>query len=650
MKRKKEKKNTKHDRKNKPGKPKNSARGIISVHPRGFAFVSTENEDEKDIFIPPYGTATAMSDDRVLVRIKEKDARGQVGQVEKILERGHSEIIGALACDQAGKPVVQPLRHEIPENIPLTIKKKDSPDSQKVEEGDWIAAKLIYPRRRDQKLKAEFTRIIAKPGTIAADLDAIMATFDLPPTHSNSLNRRAAKIKPEPINREKIDPEAEIITVDPEDAKDFDDAISLHPELDNNHLLVGIHIADVAAFVQPGSEIDKEAAERGFTSYLPGRTLHMLPPALAAEKCSLRENSPHPAHSVFLRINKNTGEIVDKRRCHTEITVNKRLSFDDVQNILNNSAAPDPEISKKTVKTVRTLNKLAETMRKQRRRTESFLELETKEVRILCDEARARITGLKRSTTTAADKLVEEFMLAANVSVAEELRSRSIPACYRLHPEPDPGAVQELVNWAREIGVSKVGKLETRKKINLFLKRIKNRQDAEIIISMFLRTLSRAFYSPVPSEHYGLGKNIYCHFTSPIRRYPDLLIHQQLWKADQKSPGYSKKQCSEIANRCNNQEKNNDEAYFAALDRMKIRYIQELRMEGNSLVYEGLIARSRADGCLVFLPELGIFGELPAAQVPRRKTGKKWKSGDIIYVTVNHADPIRGQLILTPAG
>ncbi len=630
--------------------------GIISVHPRGFGFVSTDQE--KDVFIPPPHVNTALSADRVQVRIESEDERGPVGKVEKIIERGHTEIIGVLAIDiHTDEPAIRPLRRDLPEFIPLDLtppvkekgQKQGKTISQKPEEGDWIAVQLVFPRKSSQELRAGFLRVIAKPGTIAADLDAIVAEFGLLPPYSMSENRRAAAVKPVSIERERIEPSAVIVTIDPEDAKDFDDAVSLHPGPTAETMVAGVHIADVAAYIEPGSELDQAAAQRGFTAYLPGRTLHMLPPALAAEQCSLSEGVENLAHSVFLTIDCNTGEVLDSRRCHSRLTVTKRLSFEQVQALIDGESPT--AIPENVASAVLSLHHLAATMRRHRAKSEQFLQLETREVRIVCDESAARITGLKRMTASAADHLVEEFMLAANVATAEELRRRELGALYRIHPEPKPVDIEEFVKWTREIGLGRsTGRLDSRKSVNNFLSRIKQRHDAEIVTSMFLRTLSRATYSAAPGLHYGLGKESYCHFTSPIRRYSDLLVHQQLWAADQGKNGRSHEECTRTAKLCTNLEKNNDDANFAALDRLKIRYIQELRMQGERLIYEGIVSRITGEGLLVFLPDLGIFGTMPKKAVPRKSSGKVWKSGNLVYVKVHKANPVRGQLIVAPAG
>lgn len=242
-------------------------------------------------------------------------------------------------------------------------------------------------------------------------------------------------------------------------------------------------------------------------------------------------------------------------------------------------------------------------------------------------------------------------MLAANVAVAKELKARELGGIFRIHPEPKAVDIEEFIQWAREIGLGRtVGKLDGRERVNAFLGRIKERHDAEIITSMFLRTLNRAVYSSVPTLHYGLGKEDYCHFTSPIRRYPDLLVHQQLWAADRGDKPRSVEECTQKAVNCTTQEKNIDEASFAAMDRLKIRYIQELRMRGERLIYEGIVLRRTGEGLQIFLPDLGLFSILPKKAIPKKESGKVWKSGHLVYVKVHKANPVRGQLLVAPAG
>ncbi len=631
--------------------------GTASVHGRGFGFV-TPDDGSADIFIPPRDLDAAISGDRVLVAVQSSDdERGPVGAVRKVLHRKHRVLTGELVCEY-GDYMVRPLRRELPESIPIKAKPGWEPDD--AEPGDWVVVELCQQDSARTPLTARFLRRLGGGHGVRADLEAVATEYELAQPYSSEQAAAAAAL--EPVACERDDCTAlPTITIDPEDAKDFDDALSVSPGPDDGTVEVGVHIADVAAYVPAGSAFDREAAERAFTAYLPGMTLPMLPTPLAAELCSLLEGQARIAHSVFLTIDRASGEVLDTRRVRTTIKVDKRLCFADVKQFLRDEedspAWPEPVLG-----CVETLADVARVMRRRRQAEEGFLDLAMPEIRVLCSQAPLRVTGIERVEQGPAHQLVEEFMLAANSAVARELADGRIPALYRVHPAPKAGDLEDFRRRAGQLLGGRVPRLDERAAINAFLGGLESSALRDVAMSGFLAAMQRATYSTACRDHYGLGKACYCHFTSPIRRYPDLLVHQQLAARDGGAACRSADECERLAAECTGLEGDVDSAYYAAVDRLKLRYIEALVDGRAELFYEGTVSRIVGDGLVVYVPELCTYGFVAKGRLggePFRadrqkramrgvRSGKTYKCGNVIYVQVRKADITKGTLQLEP--
>ena len=427
-------------------------------------------------------------------------------------------------------------------------------------------------------------------------------------------------------------------------------------------MTVGVHIADVAAYVSAGGSLDLGARERAFTAYLPGRTLPMFPPHLAARECSLLAGEDRLAHSVYLDVDSASGHIVACRRLRTLIRVRDRLTFEAVGRML---AGEDlaASVSTEAVSLVRRLGELAAALRKRRQAREDFLRLSVPEIRVLCSEDPPRIQGLMRVNPGPAHALVEEFMLAANTAVANEMAEKGIPTLYRNHAEPAATDLLAFADWIRQISELGVPDVTERRSLNRFLEKVATAPLGDIIASQFLRLMPRAVYETSGGGHYGLGKDLYLHFTSPIRRYPDLLVHQQLLAADLGETQRSLEECEAIGRHCNARQEMVESAYYAAVDRLKMRYLLEREERSSERgYYDGIVVRCASDGILVHLPEVGMMGFVSASRLPgsgyrldrrtgvlqERRGGKSYKSGDSIFVQIRRADTVRGELLLDP--
>lgn len=631
--------------------------GTMSVNVNGgYGFVTPDTPDASDLFVPPKYLAGAISGDRVLVRILERDERGVSAAVVRIVDRTCETVVGCLD-DDGRNFYVRPMQRNLPDRILLLA---GETELEKVALGDWIQARLLPPDQSGDAPAAEFVRRIGSGADLRGDLDAVVVEFGLADPYSAAEQQAAANLVPRPIEREDCR-DITIVTIDPEDAKDFDDGISFARGTEPGQVLIGVHIADVAAYVAPGSEWDAAARSRSFTAYLPGRTLPMLPRILAADRCSLIAGRDTPAHSVFLTVDEVTGQVLSSRRVHTLIRVHERLTFGQVQALIGEGIGR-PEVNSQTAATLGALARTAVAMRKFRRRFEEFLEAAVPDVRVLCTENPPRILGLQRVEQNRAHELVEEFMLAANSAVARELHERELPGLYRIHPPPQGEALAQFGQWARLVPNSSTTALQERDQLNALLARAGRLPLGDVILNAFIRTMSRASYSAAPGEHYGLGKTLYSHFTSPIRRYPDLVVHQQLWALDNGEPIRSLAECTAIAEATTAQEIVCDNAYYAACDRLKLRYIRELEERDPGTYHEAVVAKVATDGLLLYLPELGLQGFLAASlfrgQRYRRGkdalslqtdgSGKSYKCGDFMQVQIRRADPVRGELSLQP--
>ena len=634
--------------------------GRISINPQGFGFViqdTPDPENKQDIFIPPYAVGTAISGDSVQVAITDSDnPRGPSGEITKITKRAHKEIVGALAETKDGW-AIRPLRRELPSLIPLIQDKDKNNDAlQKSKPGDWVLADLITGDS-SYDLRAKLTKRLAGSGKVKADLDAIVKEFDLPKQYTQTMEKRAAAITPLKVPREDLT-NLTIFTMDPVDARDYDDALSYQETSNNNECIIGVHIADVSCYVQHNNFLDKAAVKRGFTSYLPGRTIPMLPRKLANTLCSLQAGVPRLAHTVFVRIDKRNGQILNWRRCHSTINVQKRLCYEDAADLF---AGRPSNLSDDIKELLQKLLKLSQTMRKYRQEVELFIPMEMPEIRIICTEKPSQIIGLQENEPNTAHELVEEFMLAANQCVSLELQHSRIPALFRNHPDPDPDALSEFTVQAEQLLGQRIHKLKTRRDLVRFLQQVNKTPLRNVVNLTLLRHFPRAFYGPTNEGHFGLGKINYCHFTSPIRRYPDLIVHQQLIAKDLHQKFISSEKMLLLAQTCTAQEENCDQASFAASDRMKLRYMLIQQEKDPSMQLQGNIIKASKMGVMIFIMPYSLMGAVSYKDFPNgswyfegknqrwvdRNTQRILQIRDAISCRILSADPIRGELSLT---
>lgn len=628
---KKNRKELKHARKNRE-KTLPKITGTLSTASGGFGFVNTD--DGFELFIPPSALNGALDGDTVEAVITDRhDELGPSGKITAILHRKRKFMV----CQMTGTGTAQPLNR----NIPIELRISGSAKGAK--RGDWVNLRLLDNGSKfTERLRASMEEKLGPSGSVYHDLLAVSKEFDMPPQYSPEQEKAASALEPELLNDRRDLTGLFAVTIDPEDAKDFDDAISIE-NFSRTEWRIGIHIADVASYVKPGTKFDKEARKRGFSSYIPGMFRPMLPHSLTS-KISLRQGERSLAHTVLLRVRKKDGAVLSAERFFSTIEVKARLSYREVQESFDGSI---PENwSALFRKNILMFRKAASLMRAYRMKTEVFLELETEEFHISCDDD-FRITSMEKRVQGEAEHLVEEFMLAANSAVASELSLKPAAGIYRIHPEPLPQKLEEFSLFVSALLKRMPGDLSNREICNRFLRSLPEDHRKGVIISAFLRSMQRAGYSPDPGLHFGLGKSRYSHFTSPIRRYSDLALHQQLHALDAKARMRARKTMGEIAAECSRLEQRNDEAYFAAIDRLKLHCLKSQNALENHTMYEGSVVKINSQGMICDIPAYGLRGFVPARFL-HKNTRRKPKPGDFIFLYLESLDFAAGRAIFRP--
>lgn len=500
--------------------------GVFQATERGYGFVTPETPDENgDVFIPPYATGKAWQGDRVLVHLTDSP-RGhkREGEVMRILSLCTDEVTGTVM--QRGKTIfVRPASKKYPD---LIIPKNRTLDARS---GDRVAVKVMF--RGDGRLSAQgaITQIFGRNGTMEASIAAILHENGITVPFPDEVLRQADAcgdtVDPAEAARRMDLREKLIFTIDGDDARDFDDAVSLEP-MENGHMLLGVHIADVSHYVTPGSPLDDEAYRRGTSVYYPGHVVPMLPVALSNGICSLNPDVDRLAFSAFLEVDKD-GRCHKSQFAKTVIRSKARMTYRKMNEIFDGNKERRAEYAFLT-ETADRMHALSQAMRR-RRMERGALDLDLPEAEILTDESGEPVEVSFRARGDA-EKMIEEFMLAANEAVAAYMTHRNNPTVYRVHESPDPEKLRVFAQFARPFGYRvDASKPNDTAQLQAVLDGAKDDPRQRALPTLLLRSLARARYDAECLGHYGLQAKEYLHFTSPIRRYPDLVAHRMLFKA-----------------------------------------------------------------------------------------------------------------------
>ena len=519
--RKKEDKNKKD--KNKKEQPEGiQAEGTFIGHPKGFGFVEIEGQDE-DIFIPESDTGTAMHQDkvRIIIRDDKKEGKRQEGVVVKVLERGMPEIVGTYQLNRDFGFVIS----DNPKfSKDIFIPRKEAAG---IKNGDKVIAVITDYGSGNKNPEGKIKENLGNIRTPGTDILAIVKSFGIPSEFPEKVMKQAQRVPDHVLDADRdgrLDlRHLQTVTIDGEDAKDLDDAISLTKEGAIYHL--GVHIADVSNYVQYNSALDREALKRGTSVYLADRVVPMLPERLSNGICSLNQGEDRLALSCLMDINEK-GKVVSHQIAETVINVNERMCYTDVKNILEDT---DEEAKKRydaLIPMFFMMKELSGILRNSRHHRGS-IDFDFPESKIILNAA-GKAIDVKPYEANVATKIIEDFMLMANETVAQEYCTEEIPFVYRTHDNPDPEKVESLLTLLHNQGV-KIQKAKeeiTPKEIQQIIESIEGLPNEAMISRLVLRSMKQAKYTTECSGHFGLAAKYYCHFTSPIRRYPDLQIHR----------------------------------------------------------------------------------------------------------------------------
>jgi len=631
--------------------------GKLSIHQAGFGFLAQEKTGEPDIFIAAENTGTAMNGDRVVVRIsrdlpprRAKDRNRQEGRVIRILERARDTIVGTLQHSKNFYYVVSDdprLVHNVYVQVPPRQKLPKVPTR-----GDKVVVRLEDWQSRHVNPEGEIIEVLGRSDAPGVDMLSIIRKFDLPTEFPKNVVEEANRI-PTSVEQQMSKGREDlrdkfIVTIDPDDARDFDDAIDVG-KIDNGDWRLGVHIADVSAYVTPDGGLDREARRRGNSVYLPDRVIPMLPERLSNGVCSLNPGVDRLTFSVFIEFDKN-GRAKHARFARTVIRSKKRLTYKEAYAILQSK--PNGELGQR----LHTAWELASLLRRKRFEHGS-LDLDFPEVKVYVDK-NGKPIRLERIENDESHQLIEEFMLAANEAVARELRHRSIPTVYRVHEDPDPEKLGEYREFILSFGY-KVGDLSHRKELQRFLSSIRGKAEEQALKIGLLKSLKRARYAAQPLGHYGLAKANYLHFTSPIRRYADLVVHRAL--AELNSTRRSKidiGQMESTAKHISDTERNAAEAEIESVRLKKLQFFQAQLDERNPQVFRAAVMDVRNFGLVVELPDALVTGvvhvstladdfyRFDAAQrrFVGRRTNRRYSVGDQLNVFVARVDVFKQQI------
>ena len=497
--------------------------GIYRRNSKGFGFVKVEDEED-EIYISKSNSMKAFNGDKVLIKIvdKEKDKKSQEGKIIKILEHAKNTVVGTFEFNKNFGFVVPDDKSF---GTDIFISKSNI---GKARNGHKVLVEIIkYPEEK-RHAEGKILEVLGRPNEAGVDMLSLIKEYDLPSVFPEAVVNEA-KSKGDKIDKTKIEGrvdlrDKQIFTIDGEDAKDLDDAVRVEKLNDGNYLLE-VHIADVSEYVTQDSLLDKEAYLRGTSIYMLGRVIPMLPRELSNGICSLNMGEDRFTLSCSMVIN-NKGEVIDSKVYKGLIKVTERMNYNDVQKILDKS---DEKVLKRYKKYIMQFELMAElaTIIKNRRLEKGYINLDLPESKIELDKDGWAI-DVHKYETHFSNEIIEQFMLTANETIAEKFYWLNAPFIYRIHEEPDIDKIKEankfLYNLNLKIKANK-DKIHS-KSFAMVLDEVKGKEEERVVSNLLLRTLKLARYSDENMGHFGIASKYYCHFTSPIRRYPDLFIHR----------------------------------------------------------------------------------------------------------------------------
>ena len=554
--------------------------GTVELTAKGAAYIISDETDE-DVFVPFSNLKHALNGDKVkvLVYARSRNRRPE-GEVVEVLERKRGTFVGTVECS-AGYAFLLPSGKQMPYDVFLPMERLHG-----AKDGDKVVVKLLSWPENQKNPVGEVIQVLGRPGDNDTEMNAIMAEYELPvkfpPAVERAADRIPLEIPAEEIKKRRDYREVTTFTIDPADAKDFDDALSIR-ELRAGLYEIGVHIADVSYYVKENTVLDKEAFARATSVYLVDRTIPMLPERLSNGVCSLRPNEDKLCFSVIFKMNANA-EVLDQWFGRTVIRSNRRFAYEEAQAIIEGA---DGDCRQEIL----WLNDLAQKLRAERFKA-GALDFEREEVKFYLDE-KGHPTGVYFKRSKEANKLIEEFMLLANKKVAEFIGKpkpgkKAKTFVYRVHEQPLPEKLEDFNRFIAKFGYGvKTGSRKAlTSSMNRLIGEVRDRPEQNLIQTLAIRTMAKAVYSTDNVGHYGLAFDYYTHFTSPIRRYPDVMVHRLLQRYLDAGRSVNKEKYEEYCKHSSEMEQ-----LAANAERASIKYKQvEFMADRLGQVYSGTIS------------------------------------------------------------
>jgi len=645
---------------NDKGKNKYFLTGLVEMTASGAAYIISAESPGQDIYIPRDKTNHALAGDTVKVLVKDKNKAKPEGRIVEIIERGKSTYSGTIQVLKS-YGFVKADSSKMPEDIFVPAQMLNG-----AKDGQKVIVKITGWNEGDKNPTGEILEVLGQPGEHMAEMNSIIEEYGLPLRFPHDVEKSAealrTSVSEEEIKRRKDFRKVLTFTIDPIDAKDFDDAISLQ-KLENGNWEVGVHIADVSHYVQVDSPIDKEAEVRGTSVYLVDRVIPMLPEALSNDACSLRPNEDKLCFSAVFELNTHA-EVISQWMGKTVIHSARRFNYEEVQEILDGKSDPLSE-------QLKLVNDLAKKLRKKRM-NEGSIAFEKTETKFRLDEKGFPIEVVF-SESNEAHNLIEDFMLLANRKVAElvgkqveehgegkekerqkDKKNSKNVFVYRVHDAPDDEKLEKFSKFLQKSGIRSNFHMSQNlsAEFNALIESAKSKPYENIINMLAIRTMAKAYYTTKNIGHYGLGFDFYSHFTSPIRRYPDLMVHRLLFEfLKQGKTTDDRRDIEEQCKNCSKMERLAEEAERASVRYKQVQYMEQFK--GN--VFEGLVSG---------VTDFGMFIELKANKceglircrdmqddfyyydeqnycLKGKRSGRKFQLGQEVMVKVKKTDLIK---------